>query len=124
MALIEPDFSDVQDSVTPGTYKVRVVGAEPGAWATGTKYVNWRLETFGESESKNNGRSIFFKTPTHGKGAFRLADLYRAATKQQLAGAFDTEQLLGKEVQVTVVDGTDKEGNPSGYTEVKAVKPI
>lgn len=124
MALVTPDFSEVTENVTPGTYKARIVDGKLGEWSTGTKYINWRLETFDEADPKNNGRAIFTKTPIAGKGAFRLADLYRAATKQTLAGDFDTEQLYGKSVQVVVVDGTDKEGNPSGYAEVKAVKPI
>jgi hypothetical protein len=63
------------------------------------------METFDEAESKNNGRSIFMRTPVAGKGAFRLQDLYRAATSTPLTGDFDTDTLLSKEVEVTVTDG-------------------
>lgn len=128
--LITPDFTDVADSVTAGTYSVRITDAKVDKWEgrdgkPDTPYVNWRMETFGEPEEKNNGRSIFLKTAVIGKGAFRLRDLYKAATKQDLSGGnFDTEQLLGKEVKVTVIDGKDREGNPTGYTEVKAIKPL
>lgn len=124
---MKPDFSEVQENVTAGNYTVRITGAQLGEWNTAngrTQYINWELQTFGEAESKNNGRRIFHKTPIAGKGAFRLQQFYKAATKEDLRGEFDTEQLLGKELGVTVVDGTDKEGNPTGYTEVKAVKPI
>lgn len=123
--LLVPDFSEVSDQVTPGTYCTRVTGAKPGEWSTGTKYINWELETFAEEDQKNNGRKIFHKTPIAGKGAFRLQQFYKAAMKQDIGPkGFDTEMLLGKEVKVTVVDGTTKDGNASGYTEVKAVSPL
>lgn len=124
MALIEPNFSEVADVIVPGTYQVRIVGAENGTWKSGTKHIAWELETMNETDSKNNGRRIWHRTPTEGKGAFRLQQFYRAVTGETLTGSFDTEQLLGKEVHVTVADGKDKEGNPTGYTEVVAVKQV
>lgn len=125
--LVTPDFTDIQDNVKAGSYKVRITGAKFGEWNTDkgtTRFVNWEMETFGEEEEKNNGRKIFHKTPINGKGAFRLQQFYKAAMKTDLAGAFDTEMLLSKELQVTVIDGVDKEGNPTGYTDIKAVKPL
>lgn len=129
MGLIKPDFSDVQDSVGAGEYKVRVVDSKIDMWAgkdgkPDTHYVNWTLETFNEADSKNNGRRIFHRTPINGKGAFRLKNFYKAAMKQELVGDFDTEMLHSKELKVTVVDGVDKEGNLTGFTEVKAVAPL
>lgn len=127
MSLIQPDFTEVQENVTAGTYKVRIVDAKMGEWNTErgtTPYINWSMETFGEDEAKNNGRRIFHKTPITGKGAFRLQQFYKAATKADLKGGFDTEQLFGKELMATVVDGVDKEGNATGYTEIKAVCPL
>lgn len=123
--LVQPDFSEVTDAVGPGEYSARIIGATPGEWSTGTKYINWSLETYAETEAKNNGRRIFYKTPIAGKGAFRLQQFYRAAMKQDLTPkGFDTEMILGKEVKVTVVEGSDKQGNPTGYPEVRAVKPV
>lgn len=125
MSLVTPDFSEIQDAVSPGTYKCMIKKADIKEWPNGGSYVNWELETFGESETKNNGRRIFHKTSTSGKGAFMLQQLYRAATGQNLAGAFDTEQLVSKQVAVEVVDGVNRQtGEPTGYTEVKRVKPI
>lgn len=125
MSLITPDFSEIQDTVTPGTYKVRVKKSEVKEWPNGGTYVNWELETFGEPESKNNGRRIFHKTATSGKGAFMLQQFYRAATGTALSGQFDTEQLMGKELAVEVVDGVNRQtGEPTGYTEVKRVKSV
>lgn len=129
MGLITPDFSDVKDNVGPGTYKVRIVDAKVDSWQgkdgkPDTTYVNWSLETFEEAESKNNGRRLFHKTPVNGGGAFRLQQFYKAAMKKDLAGGFDTEEMLGKELEVTVVDGMDKMGNPTGYTDIKTVRPV
>lgn len=122
--LVQPDFSEVKDEVTPGTYKGVIKKGEVKAWPSGGQYVNWEIETYGEAEAKNNGRRIFHKTATSGKGAFQLQKLYKAATGQALTGAFDTEQLVGKQVQVVVADGVNREGQPTGYTEVKNVMPV
>lgn len=123
MSLVTPDFSEIQEDVTPGTYRVVVKKGEVKEWPNGGTYVNWELETFGEPEAKNNGRRIFHKTSTSGKGAFTLQQIYRAAVGQALTGPFDTEQIIGKQVAVEVVAGM-KNGEPTGYNEVKRVKPI
>jgi hypothetical protein len=123
--LVKPSFDDIQDDVGPGTYKGRIKAAKLGEWQTGTPYINWEIETYGESDAKNNGRRIFHKTATSGKGAFQLQKLYRAATGQVLKGDFDTDQLLGKEVEVELVDGINRQtGSPSGYVEVKSVRSV
>jgi hypothetical protein len=123
--LITPDFSDIQDAIAPGTYKVRVKKGEVKEWPNGGTYVNWELETFGESETKNNGRRVFHKTSTSGKGAFMLQQIYRAAVGSNLTGPFDTEELVGKQVAVEIVDGVNRQtGEPTGYVEVKRVKAI
>jgi len=121
--LITPDFSEIKEDVTAGTYKVMVKKGEVKEWPNGGQYVNWELETFGEAEPKNNGRRIFHKTSVSGKGAFMLQQFYRAAVGAALSGAFDTEQLVGKQLAVTVVDGI-RNGEPTGYTEVKRVAPV
>ena len=123
--LVKPDFSEIQEDVTPGTYKTRIRKGDVKEWPNGGTYINWELETFGETEPKNNGRRIFYKTSASGKGAFVLQKFYRAATGQSLTGEFDTEQLNGKEVVVEVVEGRDRQtGAPTGYNEVKTVRPV
>jgi hypothetical protein len=123
--LITPNFDEIQDAVAPGTYKVRVKKGDVKEWPNGGTYINWELETYGEGESKNNGRRVFAKTSTSGKGAFMLQQFYRAAVGQALSGAFDTEQLVGKELAIEVVDGVNRQtGEPTGYTEVKRFKAI
>lgn len=130
MALVTPDLTQTTDSVGPGSYKVRIKDASMGEWpgkdgGPTTKYINWRMETFGEAEPKNNGRAIWLKTPVSGKGAFRLKDLYKAATSEELDGQFDTDQLMGCEVAVSVIDGVNfKTGEPTGFTEVKTIRSV
>lgn len=119
--LIEPNFSDVKDPIVEGTYSARIVNAAVAEWPSGDKYVNWTLETFGETDPKNNGRRIYHRTPIAGGAAFKLQDLHVAALGTAAAGPFEAEALYGKEVKVVVVDGMNKHGEPTGYPEVKKV---
>ena len=121
--LVKPNFDDIQDQVTPGSYTCIVKKGEVKEWPNGGAYINWELETVGEAEPKNNGRRIFHKTSLQGKGAFMLQQFYAAAVGQPLTGQFDTEQLAGKKVAVELVDGV-RDGQPTGYVEVKRVKRI
>lgn len=122
--LVQPNFDEVPDAVEPGTYKVIVKKGEVKEWPNGGQYINWELETTGSTTPKNNGRKIFAKTSTSGKGAFMLQAFYRAAVGQALTGSFDTEQLVGKQLAVEIIDGINRQTNePTGYTEVKKFKP-
>lgn len=127
--LVKPDFSEAKDSVTAGTYKVRVCGHKRGEWNNDrgtTPWINWELQTFGETEEKNNGRRIFFKTPISGGGIFKFENFYKAAMKTPFprGSDFDPEMIHGKDLQVTVVETTDAEGNLTGFTDVKAMKAL
>jgi hypothetical protein len=125
MSLVTPDFSEIQEEIAAGTYKVRVRKGDVKEWPSGGTYINWEMETYGEPEPKNNGRRVFHKTSCSGKGAFMLQKFYRAATGQALAGSFDTEQLVGKQIEVDIVDGVNRQtGTATGYTEVKSVRPV
>lgn len=123
MALVTPDFSEVADPVTAGEYRCIIRKGEPKEWPNGGAYINWELETTGDSNPKNNGRRIFAKTSISGKGAFMLQQIYLAAAGEPLMGQFDTEQLAGKQVAVELVDGV-RNGEPTGYTEVKRFKRV
>lgn len=123
--LVTPDFSQTQDAVGEGIYKVRVIDSKVDTWQgkdgkPNTTFIAWTLETFSEAEEKNNGRRIFHRTPIEGKGAFRLQDFYRAATGEECPDSFDRSMLHGREVEVTVAPQKDR----PEYTEVKAVRPI
>jgi hypothetical protein len=128
---IKPDFSEVKDNVEAGDYTVRIVDSAVDQWQgkdgkANTVYINWTMETFNESEPKNNGRKIFHKTPLNGGGAFRLQEFYKAAMLSECpADGFDRTALHGKEVRVVVVDGVDRRtGQPTGFTDVKSVRPL
>lgn len=125
MPTVTPDLSDVQDPFEPGEYKVRVTGYKFDEWPPkdgrpSTKYVNWELSTFSESETKNNGRKLFHRTPLNGGGAFRIQRFYSACTGEQLkkGESFDTDMLMGRELAVVV------EINDKGYTEIRAEKRL
>lgn len=128
--LIEPDFSEVKDAVEPGVYSARILDAKMDQWESKkegkapTVFINWTLETFNEQDEKNNGRKIFHRTPINGPGAFRLKEFFKAAMGEEIQGSFDRTMLFGREVEMTIVDGKTKQGELTGYTEVKAVKPI
>lgn len=125
--LISPDLSEVTEPITPGTYKCHVVGAEVKESKAGNQYINWTLETFDEAQPKNNGRRVYHMTPFKGPGAFRLTEFYTAVTRQTLSKEkpqFDTEQLIGGKIEVTLVGGVDQNGEPRRFPEVKTVRPV
>ena len=121
--LVSPDFTDIAEEISAGEYRGIIKKGELKEWPNGGAYVNWEIETVGDASSKNNGRRIFHKTSTSGKGAFMLQQIYKAATGEPLTGKFDTEQLVGKTVALTMVDGV-RNGEPTGYVEVKRVKAV
>lgn len=124
MALIKPDWSEETKPVQPGVYAARVKDGEIKTSKAGNTYVNWKLELFGTPEVNN--RVVFLSTPTGGPGIFRLAELYKAATGQEMDrnAPFDTDMLISREVTVTLVEGKDQNGNPKQFPDVKAVAPL
>jgi hypothetical protein len=116
--LVKPDFTEVADEVTAGVYRDVITRGEVKEWPSGGHYVKWELQTVGETDPKNNGRKIFVSTSASGKGAFMLQRIYKAATGQALTGPFDTEQLVGKQVEVQLVT------NDKGYSDVKAIRAV
>ena len=118
--LVTPDFSTTKDPVAPGIYSVRITDSSMKAWKDGTRAINWVLETFNESETKNNGRKIFYQTPVEGSFADRLKTFYKAATHAECSGAFSRSNLYGREIEVTIV----QQKNDPQYTEVKSVRAL
>jgi hypothetical protein len=126
--LAVPDFSDAKEEMKIGSYKVYIKNATPGVWKAknpeeGQKdipWLNWRMETYDETNPKNNGRAIWHKTPLAGGGLFKLQQFYKAATGQELRGSFDYTALYGLTIEVTM---GEQKGNPE-YLEVKSVKSI
>lgn len=124
MPLITPDFSEVTDAVPEGTYSARIKDCEAKTSQAGNAYLNWKMELFGTPAVNN--RVIFMSTPTSGKGAFRLQQLYKAATGEDLGKnqQFDTDQLITREVQVVLVKQKDQDGNDRAFPDVKTVNRL
>jgi hypothetical protein len=117
--LFTPDFSEAAEDLAPGTYQVRITNCEEKTSQAGNTYLKWTLDTINEQDPKNNGRKLWHNTMLSGKGVIMLKRFWDAATDGADMGTqFDSEQLLGKELSVTI----DK--NEKGYAEVKAVKSI
>ena len=122
--LVQPDFSEVAGVIEPGVYSARIVGGEVTTSKAGAPMIKWSYEIFGSQVKGVNGQKVTDRTMLSGKGAFRLQNLYRAAMKEELKGNFDTDMLLGKEIQLVLAQGTMQDGSPSQYPEVKDVKGI
>lgn len=121
---VEINTSEVVDGIPEGTYNVNVVDAEHKTSKAGNPYLRWQFTVFGNAETKYNGQAIWHSTPTTGKGAFRLLQLFKAATGERLdktATKIDPQAILGKQLTITVVNSHDQDGNPNGFTEVKSV---
>ena len=117
--LITPDFSEASEDISAGDYQVRITAVEEKTSQKGAKYLRWELSTINETEPKNNGRKVWHSTMLSGKGVTMLKRFWDAATGgAEMGDQFDTEQLLGKELAITVVL------NNEGYTDVKAVRAI
>lgn len=125
MPLITPDVSEVTPAIEAGSYRLRITGVEAGEWKTGTPFLKFEMETCESGDPKLDGRKVFHRVPYTGKGAFRFAQMHMAATGENYQnGDIDTEVYLGREVAAVIVDGTDREGNLSGYPEIKTVTPV
>lgn len=122
--LVQADMSEVTDSapIEAGTYSARMVEVEPKVSKAGNDYLNWKGEIF--DHEKANGRIFYHRTMLKGKGAFALADLYAATTGETLQKGsmeMDTDQLIGQDFRVVLVDNVDDEGNVRPFPDVKAV---
>lgn len=126
--MIQPvavSFDEVVEELPAGEYKATISDCEQKTSQAGNAYLRWQLNVVDHAEPKYNGKAVWTSTPTTGKGAFRLAQLIRAATKERPSGTtFDPNALMGKTVAITVVAGHDRDGNLSGYPEVKSIRAI
>ena len=128
---VTPDFSEASDLQTPfpeAIYKARITKCEMKKSKTsGNDYLNWELSVFGADGelSKFNKRNIFMITMLSGAGAGRLRDLIKAATgSTEIPQDFDTDELIGKEIQVMTKMEYDQDGNPRSNPGVKKVTSL
>lgn len=124
---IEVNLSDVVDGLAEGEYKANVVDCEMKTSKAGNAYLRWQLTAFDCADARFNNQSVWMTTPTSGKGAFRLMQLYKAATGEKLDNqvtTLDPQKILGKQLWVTVVKSLDQNGGETGFMEVKAVRKL
>lgn len=117
--LIQPDFTEAQDSFTPGEYMFRVVSVEQKTSQKDQPYLNWTLEQIGSEEPKNNGRKHWYVTMLAGRGAGMLKDFYKACTGETLEGEFDTEQLINKELVMILGEDSSGRMNTKGLKQIQ-----
>lgn len=132
MPIITPDFSEASESspVPAGVYKARITGVEekstgPNSKNPGSPYLNWKLTIFGAEGdfARQNNRILFMMTMLSGGGAGRLKDLAKAALGS-VPEPFDTDLLMGKEIEVVVAERFNQDGTPSNFPDVKKVMPV
>lgn len=128
---ITPDYTEAQEAqpVPAGVYNVRVDSWEekasgPESKNPGTKYLNWTLVIFGADGdyAKQNNRKIWLTTMLKGPGAGILRDFSKACFGTAPA-TFDTDDFIGKELQVTLVDRIKPDGE-RGNPNIKTMKAI
>lgn len=127
MPNITPDFSEAVEAtpIPDGVYNARITEAKvEKAKKSGDAFLKWKLTIFGAEgdAAKYNGWPVFYNTMIGGKGAGMLKTLIKAATGVEPAGAFDTDELLGKEVTLTLKQRMQEDGTPAAWPDVKSVK--
>lgn len=127
---ITPDFSEVteREPIPPGTYTVRVLegNLKEGKNPPHRKYLAWTLGVFGaEGELAGyNNQHIYTNTMCEGRGAARLKSFFNACTGSDLDGPFDTDDLVGCEIEIVVAENVMPDGKVSPWPDVKSFKAI
>lgn len=121
MPEITPNFEEVAD-LKPGTYKARITDCGTKTSQKGDMYLNWKLEVFGNDDTRLNGKGFTHNTMITGPGARNFRTLVRATVDANYEGGpVNTDHILGKEVQVVLKQGKDRDGNPSDFPEVATI---
>ena len=127
--IITPDFSEAvelkNEPIVPGVYKTRITDCEQKTARSGSKYLNWKLTIFGAEGdfARQNNRPVFMMTMIEGKGAGRLKEFAKAALGR-VPTPIDTDEFLGKEVEVVLVERRMDDGTISNYPDVKTVRAV
>lgn len=117
---IQPDYSEVFESVPPGTYAANIVDVEQKDSKAGNTYLKWKLAIADAADARLNGKYVWTNTMIKGAGAFRLKKLCEAALGRKMDGnsPFMTEEMIGKRVRIVTEEGVDQNGSKTGYAEV------
>ena len=124
--MISPDFSEATEFelVPEGIFNTRITKTEVKTSQAGNQYVNWTLDIFGaEGEyEKVNNQKIWHITMCSGKASGMLKKFVKAVTGEDPVPSFDTDDLLGREVEVTIAHRVDQQGEKRA--SVKAVRAL
>lgn len=124
-ALITPDFSETAE-LKPGAYRARVAKCEHKFSQAGKQMLNVEYEVVENQNPMLNGRKVRTFYMLEGKGASRLKSFLRATLDPAYdGGQFDTDNLMGKLVNIVLKQGTDfQTGQPSEWPEVASVSRV
>ena len=129
--IITPELAEAVP-LSYGVYNARVAELALGQWEgkegkPDLNFLKVKLEVYGSDNAADNGKAITYNAPITGKGAFKLMDLWEAATGEKLdasTGELDAEQIQGKEVRVTLGEAKDQQGNVMKFPEVKKIERV
>ena len=119
MSKFTPNFDDVMEQIPPGEYNARIMDFEQKVSKSGNDYLNWKAEIFGSSDTKCNGKHIYFITMLSGPGAVNLKTLLKI-TIDYKGGEFDANDLMGKDISVILTENRDDQGNLRAFPNVKS----
>ncbi len=121
-----PDYSESKfGPVAAGVHFVRVIDAEASKTQKGVPLITWTMESFGNENPIQNGKKVWHRTEISGQFSGMLKLFLQAINPEYAGGPFNTEEYLGKELEITVEYPMDKQtGQPSQYSRIKRVAPF
>lgn len=120
MPLIQPDLSEVDKPLDPGTYKAKIASVDYKTSKAGNPMIVVKFEIGVETPKGTKVRTRQAYLVITGDGAFNFEQLLRACHFDDVANAlksgagpsFDTDELLGQEVNL-VIESDVYNGNPT-----------
>lgn len=96
------NLDEVKDYVEPGWYFVTIVGAEiKDSNSSDHQYINWRMQ-IDEPESEFHKQSLFHMTSLSPNALPMLKNFLEAANAQWDEDGFNTEDVIGAQLEVKV----------------------
>ena len=122
MAIVNPSFEE-RPPIPPGEYPAKIIGVDQKTSKKGNAYLNWKLELKSGGPGVK-GRWVYHSTVLSGPGSVGLRKLVQAAGHPNYeVGPFDTDDLIGEYIVVTLEKNFDQMGNESPFPKVMDVAP-
>ena len=123
MPKINVGLDDVKEFVDPGWYPVVVVGGEVKTSKNNNEYVSWQLE-IDQPDGEFDRVKLIVRNMLEGRGLVLLKKFLEACEFGWDPDGFDTEDVLGSQLEVLVETATREiEGEERVMNEVKAYRP-